>query len=345
MSAAGQGLSYGSPRGPLWSSSQDRRSISGSPASSVSVVIPVRNGALTIAQSIASAVSQSIAPLEILVIDDGSTDDTVAIAQAGGARVILREAAFGSPSGARNAGIAAAKGDWVAFLDADDLWHPGKLEAQLAAAAGHPQAVAVVSEWVRDQGRWPQRTNRGPQDLISYSDLLVMNRFQTSTVLARREALEAIGGFVPFLDGVEDWDCWLRLSKFGPIVRLDYPYVVYRDTAGGVSKDLHALYERMWVMLEREREAMGGGDRELEIIFAWHHLRFAVNWLLDNQPRAAIGALQRLVADGLVGSVPAAVATYLAPFLAKRAESRAPSFTRKYLERLAGHGRLALIGS
>src|SRR5438034_9298591 len=121
----------------------------------VSVIIPTYNYARYLAAAIESALAQTYAPLEIIVVDDGSTDDTLRILGAYGNRLrVLRQANQGAGA-ARNAGIAAARGEYVAFLDSDDLWHPRKLELQLARFASDPDLGLVHCgvEVLDEQGR------------------------------------------------------------------------------------------------------------------------------------------------------------------------------------------------
>ncbi len=308
----------------------------------MSVVVPAKDASGTIGAALGSAFGQIAPPGEVIVVDDGSSDSTAALAEAAGAKVIRREVS-GGPSVARNEGIAEAKGDLVAFLDADDLWHPGKTERQLSLLDANPEAVAVATDWVRSEGQWASAPPEGVTSRFSYPDFLVMNQFQTSTVIARRSALEEIGGFRAELDGVEDWDCWLRLSKLGPIVKADWPYVLYRDSPGGVSKDLGAIYPVMVSMLSRERsEGLGSVDHGGEIL-AWHHMRFGLNWALDRDFVHAKMALSDLAKEGLMRHAPGAVLRYMIPFLLRRASRRFPVLAHPALaERIPVFGSGAL---
>lgn len=290
----------------------------------VSVVIPAYNAAGTIRAALASVGAQTVAPDEVVVVDDGSSDGTaVAVTESGiGARLLRQER--GGPSAARNAGIAATSGDLVAFLDADDEWHPEKLERQLPllTAAG---TVAVATDWARS----PVTAPAPPEPHVSTvtgAALLVLNRFQTSTVLARRDALEAVGGFDAALDGVEDWDLWLRLSAIGTIRKLDWPYVCYADSPIGVSKALDRVYVHGARMLEHRLAGQPSGHRQT--IMAWHHLRFAVAFLLARDGRQASRCLREVLRPGIRRVAPRAAVRLLAPFLADRVRRRLPTAMR-----------------
>jgi hypothetical protein len=284
---------------------------------SVSVVIAAHNAADTVGGALSSALAQTVAPLEVVLIDDGSSDNTADIAGILGDPIrVIRQSQRG-PSAARNAGIAAARGQWVAFLDADDQWHPSKLECQLAALESRPGTVLVASDWSRDLPRGPLPAVVS-QSIVTTRNLLVLNRFQTSTVLAERDAVRRAGGFDSRLDGAEDWDLWLRLSRTGGIVKLDWPFVQYTDSPAGYSKDLGRVYETMLAMLDREF-ASNAAARTPQTIYAWHFLRWAVAFGLARDSVAARRCLSDLRRHGLVTRVPAATVRYLMPFLARRA--------------------------
>lgn len=284
----------------------------------VSVVIPAYNAGSTISAALSSVTAQTAVPDEIVVVDDGSTDGTSEIVRASGWPVRLLQQDRGGPSAARNAGIAAASGELIAFLDADDEWHPEKLERQLGllAAVG---SVAVATDWTRS----PHTTPAPPEvhtSTITSAALLLLNRFQTSTVLARRDALEAVGGFDATLDGVEDWDLWLRLSEVGAVTKLDWPFVRYNDSPAGVSKELERVYRTGAIMLGRRF-----GDepsRDQRTILAWHHLRFTMAFLLTGDKGQAARCLRSALRPPIRGAVPPATVHLLAPFLAGRVKRR-----------------------
>lgn len=284
----------------------------------LSVVIPAHNAETTLATAIASALAQSRRPDELVVVDDGSTDATASVATSHG--VVLVRQSQGGPSAARNAGVDASTGDWVAFLDADDEWHPSKLEHQVRYA-GTDGTVLVATDWARSPVSAPV-PDPLPTTVLSSEQILLLNRFQTSTVLLERAAFRAAGGFDASLDGVEDWDMWLRASEQGRVLKLDWPFVRYTDTASGYSKGLERVYLTGQTMLER-RFGPSPTRREREIL-AWHHLRFAVAFALDGDRSSARRCLVRCREEGVASAAPSAAVRYLLPFLARRVARRLP---------------------
>lgn len=201
-----------------------------------SVIIPTRDCLPYLPGTLASIQAQERDDLEILVVDDGSTDGSAAWLAAQAARdsrLRVLEAGGHGPSAARNCAIAAARSPLIAFLDADDTWRPGKLSAQIVFHQSHPDAVFSFTDYrhVDPEGRdlgtcfgfWPafhRRVGSAPgyrplSDAASV--LLAENVAGTSTVMARRRALQDANGFATDLDSAEDWDLWLRLSRAGPV--------------------------------------------------------------------------------------------------------------------------------
>lgn len=283
----------------------------------LSVVIPAHDAETTLPNAIRSALAQTVLPDEVVVVDDGSVDGTAAAAARFGPPVRVIHQDRQGPSAARNAGVAASGGEWVAFLDADDEWHPAKLERQLEAAG---EGIALVAtDWSRalTVGAPPAAL---PRTAITTTRILLLNRFQTSTVLLSRRAFDAAGGFDPSLDGVEDWDMWLRASEHGAVVKLDWPFVRYTDVATGYSKVTERVYRTGRVMLDR-RLGPEPGPRGRAVL-AWHQLRFAVAFALAGDRVRARECLAECHRSGLVTAVPEAAVRYLAPFLAGRARRR-----------------------
>jgi glycosyltransferase involved in cell wall biosynthesis len=189
--------------------------------SDTSVVVPAYQAEAFLRNTLATVAAQTLAPLELIVVDDGSTDATAAVAESfaaahPGLRVrVVRNPHLG-PGATRNAGVRLAAGEWIAFLDSDDLWHPGKLERMLAARAGHPDANFFChNETIRSLN--------GAEFAIDYGagyssqepasrQLYRNNRFSTSAVVCRRDLVLSCGGFDEHLTSAQDYELWLRMS-------------------------------------------------------------------------------------------------------------------------------------
>jgi hypothetical protein len=214
----------------------------------VSVVIPAYNAAVHLPATLASIAEQSFKPLEIIVVDDGSRDDTVRIAQAHGVHVI--SIPNGGPSAARNAGTEAARGEFVAYLDADDLWAPDKLALQLAAhrtfgqpafsftdyrlfdeRGVHSRSSELLHHWAFRRVVAPRgRVDRG-EIVITAGDekpVLYDSYIPPSSVLVRRADALAVGGFDETLRVAEDFEFYLRLLKRVPAIAVMKPLMLYR---------------------------------------------------------------------------------------------------------------------
>lgn len=209
------------------------------------VAVPAYNAAKTIAATLDSVAAQTFSDYEIVVTDDGSRDDTAAIVEQWKGRhptitlCVVSQANKGIGA-ARNGCINAARGTYVAFLDADDEWLPQKLEAVATQFLGeHPPDVLSHDQWW-DSREGRRRVRCGPY--TSQRDLLFRgNCLFTSATTVRRGALVATGGFSENLDynGVEDWELWIRLAASG--ARFEYlhePLGIYRSTEAGISGNI-----------------------------------------------------------------------------------------------------------
>jgi glycosyltransferase involved in cell wall biosynthesis len=206
----------------------------------VSVVIPSHNRASLLARTLRSVLAQRDVDLEVVVVDDGSTDETHGVAAGADPRVVvLRNREPAGVSAARNRGISAARGTWIAFCDDDDLWCPDKLFLQLEAAARAGTRWVYggdvnVDEELRILSGGP------PPDPATVMTLLPRwNPIASggSNVVVRAEILEAVGGFDPGLRRTEDWDLWIRVARTGPPACVCEPLVAYRFHAGNVVAD------------------------------------------------------------------------------------------------------------
>lgn len=226
---------------------------------SVSVVVPAYNATATIREAIASVDAQTCRPLEILIVDDASADGTAALLrEAYGTRQDIRLILFErnqGPAAARNAAIAGARGEWLAFLDGDDAWLPYRLEIQLQAAGIHPDvdlwcgAVVPLTRGAGPEARAPSVVP--PWRDLPLAEFALHNAVATSTVLARRTALRAAGGFDPQFVGPEDYELWMRMAARGRLVRIEHPLSRYRLIVGSLSMDDRRFLPQVLRVLEK----------------------------------------------------------------------------------------------
>jgi glycosyltransferase involved in cell wall biosynthesis len=180
----------------------------------VSVVIPTYNNSALLAEAIDSVRSQDFASVEILIVDDGSADDTsefLRSLQDSNIRVVRQP--NGGPAKARNLGIAMSQGQWIAFLDDDDLWLPTKLKIQMEEIQRNPTVgfsyTDVILHYQNGQEEVHVPKHNGAD---IFNGLLWGNQLATDTVIVRRECVEAVGGFNESFRTGEDWDLWLKLA-------------------------------------------------------------------------------------------------------------------------------------
>ncbi len=203
---------------------------------SVSVIIPCYNGAAFLSETLKSALGQTMPPMEIIVIDDGSTDDSAAIAEAAGVQVrVIRQSNQGE-SVARNRGIDEAKGEWIAFLDADDLWLPHKLERQLAVADPDTIAVHTEIETFGTQSGVSEINLIDSETRYQPEYLALHNSFSTpSAVIVRRDVAPR---FPSWTRRGEDLIFFLDLVQRGQIRLVSEPLTRYRKHAGGQTSNI-----------------------------------------------------------------------------------------------------------
>ncbi len=200
----------------------------------VSVIIPTYNRAWSLGEAIDSVLAQDFSDMELIVIDDGSTDDTRNLLDGYRQAITVIRQPNRGVSAARNAGVAASCGSLLAFLDSDDLWLPGKLGAQVAFFREHPSAMICQTEetWIRRGVRVnPKRRHQKPSGSI-FLRSLELCLVSPSAVMMRRELFEATGGFDETLPSCEDYDLWLRIGCQTPVHLIDAPLVIKRGGHG-----------------------------------------------------------------------------------------------------------------
>lgn len=232
----------------------------------VSTVIPAFNAASFIARAVDSVLAQTYPNIEIIVVNDGSTDDTGALLSAYGHRIRVIEQENAGLSAARNAGIRATRGDLVAFLDADDWWLPSKLERQVALLDANPRlgfcstCARVVDGAGNDVNLWGCPNVDG--DLLH--TIFARNAAvpgSGSGVVVRRALLDRVGLFDVELRSLEDIDMWLRLAAVCDYGCIDEALTVIERRATRMSSDLEVMRDQaLWVM-RKNRKLLPPRDR------------------------------------------------------------------------------------
>ncbi len=221
----------------------------------ISVVIPVYNGEKTIRETLESLLNQTFKDFEAIVINDGSQDATLdVVASFKDSRIKVFSYPNSGPSASRNRGIALASGEYISFLDADDLWTSDKLEAQLQALQAYPEAALAYS-WTDFINESNQFLRRGSYINVTgdvYKHLLLTDFLENgSNPLVRKKALEEVGEFDESLTHGEDWDMWLRLAVRYPFVAVPSPQILYRVYANSSSTNVSKLEEGSLSVLNR----------------------------------------------------------------------------------------------
>jgi glycosyltransferase involved in cell wall biosynthesis len=262
----------------------------------VSVIMPAYNVETYVGDALRSALAQTFADLEVLVVDDGSTDGTAAVVAeiaAGDSRVRLVRQPNRGLAGARNTGLRSARGDVFALLDSDDLWEPGFLEAQMAILQARPEVDIVTGNgWqlggVRDGGpARPYPDARPEPDLASILGdefaVFIMSVF-------RRRVYEVVGCFDEALRTNEDYDFWLRAAVSGcRFARNHRPLGYYRVRSDSLSASEMRMLRGILVVYAKIRPLLGGRARELAILDAQTE-RFHTEWLAAEARQALVAS-------------------------------------------------------
>jgi len=224
----------------------------------VSVVIPTHNRRDLLAEAVASVREQTYDPIEIIVIDDGSGDGTAEMIRERFPRVRLVRQPHRGVSTARNRGIAEAQGEYIAFLDSDDLWLPKKLAAEMDALLKNPELKICHTDeiWIRRGVRVnPMKKHRKYGGWI-YPHCLPLCIISPSSVILKREVFNEVGAFDEALPACEDYDLWLRVTARHPVHFIERPLIVKR---GGHADQLSRAFWgmdrfRVYVLLKMLRE-------------------------------------------------------------------------------------------
>ena len=222
---------------------------------SISVIIPVFNGEKTIQETIDSILNQTFQNIELIIINDGSTDSTVQIINnISDSRIKLFSYANGGLSTSRNRGISLAQGEYISFIDADDLWTPDKLESQWQALQENPQADVAYSwtDYIDESSNFLKSGRRIKANGDAFSKLLLFNFLENgSNPLIRQKALEKVGDFDRSICTAGDKDMWLRLAANYNFVCVEKPQILYRISTNSMSTNLKRQEAASLKVLER----------------------------------------------------------------------------------------------
>lgn len=219
----------------------------------ISVIVPSYNCARYIAAALESALQQDYPNKEILVVDDGSTDNSLEVLRGFGDRIQVITQANAGAAAARNTGLRAAKGEYLAFLDADDLWLPGKLTAQANYLDAHPEIGLVYSAWQEWHARADGEFDPPPAvpasdastEIVAqesgwmYNRLLLDCAIHTTTAMIRGKVAGEVGLFDVKLRRGQDYDYWLRVSRVTPIHKLKAVLSLYRIHRESITRKPH----------------------------------------------------------------------------------------------------------
>ncbi len=231
----------------------------------ISCIVPVFNGARYLAEALESILNQTCRPLEIIVVDDGSTDQSAAVIRRYGNRVRSFFQDNAGPAKARNRGLSECGGDFVAFLDADDLWHPEKLERQAARFRARPDLDVCLTHV---QNFWIPELEKEKVRLQNHRFAQPLPGYTMQALLARRSVFDRVGWFDDSLRAVDDTDWFLRAFEVGVILEMLPDVLVHRRLHDKNLSRSELAYEALFGViknsLDRARRQNGGVPQDYE---------------------------------------------------------------------------------
>ena len=222
----------------------------------VSVIVPVHNRAHIVGKTLDSILTQTYHQLEVVTVNDGSTDDSLFVLQAYAAdypdRIVVVDQAKAGQVRARNHGLAKARGEYLAFLDSDDTWEKEKLALQMQLFKGDVGLVYCGIYEVNDAGKIT-RTVLCESEVIgnAYGQLLIRNRMTGGSVVVTRKALDSVGIFDDSLKAGENWDLWIRIAKEYQIAYVNQPLVRYLRHQGNMSLNSKLMSDAALAILQK----------------------------------------------------------------------------------------------
>jgi glycosyltransferase involved in cell wall biosynthesis len=279
----------------------------------ISVVIPVYNGEKTIRETIESVLNQTLSDLEIIIINDGSQDSTLEMVSS---LKDLRVKTFSYPnkglSASRNRGISQASGDYIAFIDADDLWTPDKLEAQFNALQANPQA-AVAYSWTNYIDEFGQFLCQGLHSNYTgdvYNKLLVTNLLENgSNPLIRRQVFTQVSGFDESLRAGEDWDMYLRLAAQYHFVVVPAPQILYRLSVNSMSSNVTQQEAECLKVIERAFNQAPASVQHLRKTSLANLYKYLILKALEGSPEPRLGLVSARFLWHIIRNYPALLRT------------------------------------
>jgi glycosyltransferase involved in cell wall biosynthesis len=249
----------------------------------VSVVIPTFNRATYLVNALESVISQTCAPLEIIVVDDGSTDNTADLAARFGDQIRYLTQQNSGPSSARNRGIREAQGDLIAFLDSDDVWLKEKLELQIEQFA-RKQFLGLVATGYFSCDENLAHPVQVPRPLLSVAvskEILIRNPWPTPSVMVSRRCFDTVGLFDEGLQFAEDWDMWIRIARRFPTETLNKPLVLIRKhqecLSGSAERKMHNF--EVWLDLIHRNQLRYSGGRIVYIkALSWYYFNLSYHY-------------------------------------------------------------------
>lgn len=220
----------------------------------VSAVIPAHNVEPYLAEAVESALSQTFQCHEVIIVDDGSTDGTIQEARAFGNKVKVIQTQQGGAARARNLGVRAASGTHIAFLDADDVWAPRKIERQVELFVSNPE-LGLVTTGDCVMGTQPHGASEKRKRLFEGGNvaarILLRSGLATPTVMLPKAVFEAVGGFDESLALGEDDHLWIRIASRYPVALIDEILVWIRQRPGSLTTDRLRLYDHALAALDK----------------------------------------------------------------------------------------------
>lgn len=246
----------------------------------ISVVIPVYNRKEQIICALRSVYNQTLLPDEVIVVDDGSADGTYEAIQEGFPQVRLIRQKHRGVSAARNRGIEESGGDFIAFLDSDDIWLPDKLRLQIGVFNEHPELGLLATQKYKNTNSYSIKTIKKPRlHYLPFSDFLKRTKVNTPTIMIPRKVFKAVGLFDITLTTSEDWDLWARIAYRYPVARIEQPLTAVFESPNSISMSRVVKYSNDIAVISRWNPKRSGTydseGRMNSFRYQWFLVRFA----------------------------------------------------------------------